>query len=131
MKTRSLRVLSVLLLSLALLPLSASADWHGGGHRDFHGWHHGHWSHGWHDGSLGWWWVVGGLWYFYPRPVYPYPASTVVVVPQTPPAPVAAVPPPTQYWYYCEAAKAYYPYVASCPGGWRKVPAVPAGASGR
>ena len=24
-------------------------------------------------------------------------------------------------WYYCDAAHAYYPYVATCPGGWRAV----------
>jgi hypothetical protein len=25
------------------------------------------------------------------------------------------------YWYYCETAKAYYPYVRECPGGWLTV----------
>ena len=29
--------------------------------------------------------------------------------------------------YYCEAARAYYPYVASCPGSWKSVPAAPPG----
>jgi len=28
---------------------------------------------------------------------------------------------PEYYWYYCEEADAYYPYVESCPGGWTKV----------
>ena len=31
-----------------------------------------------------------------------------------------------QYWYYCTAAAAYYPYVQNCPGGWELVtPAMP------
>jgi hypothetical protein len=25
------------------------------------------------------------------------------------------------YWYFCPDAKAYYPYVKQCPGGWQKV----------
>ncbi|MGB5079889.1 MAG: DUF6515 family protein [Burkholderiales bacterium] len=28
-------------------------------------------------------------------------------------------------WYYCDSAKAYYPYVAECKEGWRTVPAAP------
>lgn len=28
-----------------------------------------------------------------------------------------------QYWYYCDSAHAYYPYVSSCPEPWRDVPA--------
>jgi len=28
-------------------------------------------------------------------------------------------------WYYCESAKAYYPYVTECKEGWRSVPATP------
>ena len=28
-------------------------------------------------------------------------------------------------WYYCEASRAYYPYVAECKEGWRPVPAIP------
>ena len=43
-----------------------------------------------------------------PRPYY-YPAAPV-----------------TQYWYYCQGAAAYYPYVHECPGGWEPViPSVP------
>lgn len=26
-----------------------------------------------------------------------------------------------QYWYYCDPAHAYFPYVSSCPAPWRKV----------
>jgi hypothetical protein len=25
------------------------------------------------------------------------------------------------FWYYCAAAKGYYPYVKQCPGGWQLV----------
>ncbi len=28
-------------------------------------------------------------------------------------------------WYYCDAAKASYPYVSECKEGWRPVPALP------
>jgi hypothetical protein len=29
------------------------------------------------------------------------------------------------YWYYCEDPKGYYPYVESCPQGWRRVAPTP------
>jgi hypothetical protein len=29
--------------------------------------------------------------------------------------------PPTQIWYYCDPARAYYPYVATCSAPWRPV----------
>ena len=129
-----------LLLATACPP--AFADRYGYGHpghgwhgdiryfhdHDYHRWRGGHWNHGWHRGYTGWWWVVGGLWYFYSAPVYPYPDPYVppVVVEQAPPvvqqAPAPAAP---QYWYYCEPAKTYYPYVTSCPAGWTRVPATP------
>lgn len=120
----------------ALLPASALADrgWHGRDMHRFHDrdlgrWQGGYWHHGTHLGRLGWWWVAGGLWYFYPQPVYPYPdpyVPPVVVAPQpVPAAPVMAAPAP-QYWYYCDASRTYYPYVATCRGGWRQVPATPA-----
>jgi hypothetical protein len=114
--------------------------WHGGIERfhehDYHTWHEGHWEHGYHDGRYGWWWFAAGLWYLYPAPVYPYPdpyAPPVVVGPPVVVAPpvVAAPPPPPvaapapQYWYYCDSAGGYYPYVPVCPGGWRAVPAQP------
>ncbi len=34
------------------------------------GWHHMRWH-----GRFGWWWGVGGAFYWYPAPVYPYPAE--------------------------------------------------------
>ena len=72
--------------------------------------------------------------YPYPRPYY-YPPYAPVVVERTPPvyieqAPAVTVAPPaatTNYWYYCAATRAYYPYVKECPGGWMQVlPQTPA-----
>jgi hypothetical protein len=147
--------LTLLALTLAALTPSTSAvaqrdrgagPAHGRGdisrlhQRDRNTWRGGHWNYGRHDGHLGWWWGVGGLWYLYPSPVYPYPYpypySYSYSIPWEPPLalaspPESAVPavPPTSYWYFCEASGAYYPYVATCPGGWRPVPATPADAS--
>lgn len=101
--------------------------WHGDIHR-FHGhdearWRSGRWHHGVHTGHRGWWWIVGGLWYFYPAPVYPYPD------PYLPPlavAPQAQAPAnPQQYWYYCPKPAGYYPYVPRCTTAWQAVPANP------
>jgi len=115
----------------------------GGGERDIRHfenhhlavWREGYWRHGRHEGRLGWWWIAAGAWYFYPEPIYPYPDPYVppVVVVQPAPTPQVAptAPPPaqSQSWYYCEASKAYYPYVATCPAGWKTVPANPSSAA--
>ena len=132
---RLIWILGFAVLAATALPASADRDrheghWRGGDIRHFERhdlpvWRGGYWHHGRHDGRLGWWWIVGGLWYFYPAPVYPYPdpyIPPVVVTPAPAPAPAA---PTAQVWYYCDAARGYYPYVPSCPGGWRTVPAVP------
>lgn len=134
---------------LSALPVTSMAQhrdhdgdrgWHGDiRHFESHDarhWQSGGWRHGSHGGRVGWWWVIGGLWYFYPQPVYPYPdpyRPPVVVIEQAAPPPVVmqapvASAPPTQFWYYCEPVRGYYPYVASCPSGWRTVPATPPGA---
>lgn len=105
--------------------------WHGDIHRfhehDFDRWRGGRWYHGAHGARRGWWWIVGGIWYFYPAPVYPYPdpyLPPVVVVPQaTAPAPAPVV--PQQYWYYCPKPAGYYPYVPRCGTAWQAVPANP------
>lgn len=102
-----------------------SHSWHGDirafPRHDFPRWRSGYWYHGSHGGRIGWWWVVGpSLWYYYPTPVYPYPDPYV--------PPVVAdlnMPPPPQYWYFCDSAKTYYPYVQSCPEGWKTVPVTP------
>lgn len=136
---------------VAIVPIAANADRHdegrhdgvrhdGGRHwsgnmrefhiRDYPRWRAGRWHHSVHDGRLGWWWVVGGLWYFYPQPVYPYPDAytpPTVLIQQTPSLAPDAPGPQAQNWYYCASAKSYYPYVSSCPEGWKMVPASPPG----
>ena len=93
--------------------------WHGNApHFYGPGWRGGHWAHGDHGDRLGWWWVVGPSWYYYPAPVYPYPAPPQVLVPG--PLPASA-----QYWYYCEPLRGYYPNVSACPTLWKAVPSTP------
>jgi hypothetical protein len=48
-----------------------------------------------------------------------------VVVQPAPQTSMPAVPAPAQSWYYCEASQNYYPYVSTCPSGWKAVPATP------
>jgi hypothetical protein len=77
----------------------------------------------------------------YPYPYYPYPypypypayAPPIVTEPQSyiQQTPVVESVPPASYWYYCEGAKAYYPYVKECPGGWLTVVPPPAPESPR
>jgi len=107
--------------------------WHHGDIRHFEiqdrvRWNRGYWRHTTFEGRFGRWWVVGPSWYFYSRPTYPYPdpyRPTMVIelektTQQSPPSA-----PPSQNWYYCEASKDYYPYVPSCPSGWKIVPVTP------
>ena len=83
-------------------------------------------------------WVGGPVYYPYPvapAPYYYYPPPPVVVQPSPPvqyveqgQQPVADPGAPAQQpgmWYYCDSAKAYYPYVKQCAGAWRPVPATP------
>ena len=63
---------------------------------------------------------------YYPYPYYAYPPVVVAA----PPAPTTYVersdqPLQSGYWYYCETARGYYPYVKECPGGWKAVPPAP------
>ncbi len=125
---KAIKKLACLLLAMAVsIPASGREEgrhydegrWHGDirhfHEHDFPRWRAGRWHHGFHDGRVGWWWVVGPIWYFYPRPIYPYPN------PYVPPAVV--IEQPVQYWYYCVSAAQYYPYAPVCPEGWRMVPA--------
>ena len=70
--------------------------------------------------------------YYYP-PYYPTYYPPVVVTPAPAPTYIEqgssqATPAPTQgnWWYYCNDAKAYYPYVKECPAGWQRVAPQPA-----
>lgn len=96
---------------------------------------HGH-GHRYHVGP-----IVGlalggpAFWYGYPGYYAPYSSyygpyvssrritPTVVYVEKGELVAVApAAPAPQQnWWYYCADAKAYYPYVKECPGGWQRV----------
>lgn len=135
---KTLLVKAVLIIGLILpVGLLSALPAHADRDRDFRHFRHfdrdGHWFHGDHDGRIGWWWITGpNVWYWYPRPIYPYgypyppyydydyPNPPIVIAP-----PAQGAPPEQSYWYYCDSSKAYYPYVRTCPGGWRKVPATP------
>jgi hypothetical protein len=69
---------------------------------------------------LGWGW---GYPYGYP-PYYDYEPRTIVV-PAQPQRYIEQSSPDSGYWYYCADAKAYYPYVKDCPGGWQRVSPTP------
>jgi len=88
-------------------------------------------GHGGHGGGHGGGW--GGAWIIpaligsaivydltRPQPVYVQPAPYAPAY-----APSYVSPPSVQYWYFCPAANAYYPYVTSCPSGWQAVPSTP------
>jgi hypothetical protein len=80
------------------------------------------WAH--EHGRVHFGFYLGAPWdwpgYYYPPPYY-YPP--VVTVPAAPPVYIErdSEVPKSNYWYYCAAAKSYYPYVKECPGGWQKV----------
>jgi hypothetical protein len=74
--------------------------------------------------------IVPAPWYYAPPPVVYAPPPVVYA-----PPPVMVSPPqsayvsqPTQTWYYCDSPKGYYPYIATCNGAWRQVPAQPSSA---
>jgi hypothetical protein len=93
---------------------------------DYTVWRSGRWYRVRHEGRFGWWWVVGGIWYLYPQPVYPHPdpyTPPVIVEPQSSENEMTV--PPAQYWYFCTSLNSYYPYVTSCPEGWKSMPATP------
>ena len=52
--------------------------------------------------------------YYAPAPVYDPPPVYIEQAPD-------AAPQPEQYWYYCPAGRAYYPYVRQCADGWQRV----------
>jgi hypothetical protein len=128
-------VLIAVLLVISTAPGYADRDGHGSKGHGYRS--HGHRSHGhgghWHKGHrhreprvfVSPRIVVpfGAYWRPYWEP-YPYPP---VVVAPAPRVYVEPSPPPPTYWYYCDAAQAYYPYVQQCPGGWRQVLPTPPG----
>ncbi len=128
--------------------------WRGGGWRG--GWGGG-WRGGWEGWRGGWGWDgwgwgfgaglgAGALlaspyydpypWGGYYVPAYPT-AAVVTSVPESPPVSpqgttylgngAGPAPQSGNSWFYCDSAKAYYPYVKQCPEPWREVPATPPG----
>ncbi len=71
--------------------------------------------------------------YWYGHPFYYPPVpSQIVVVPSQPQTYIqregaTEAPESPAFWYYCADARAYYPYVKECPGGWQRVPPRPPG----
>lgn len=98
-------------------------------------WRAGRWNNTCYNGRCGWWWLAGGQWYFYDRPVYPYPVvvsqvlyvdpNAVVVAAPAVAAPVVAAPlavaAAPKFYYYCDSPAGYYPAVQNCPTHFRQV----------
>ena len=103
------------------------------------------WGGGWRGG-----WGPGAFWggaafgaalaypyYAYPYRYgypygYPYPYASPYSYGYTqPPQPQVYAEPQQEYWYYCKEPQGYYPYVASCPGGWMRVLPTPPPPQGR
>jgi hypothetical protein len=128
-KIRTFALLAVALLAMAAsVPALAQGGYRGG----YYGGHHGGY-YGYPRVSVGFVFAGPGYWgypaYYYPPPYYYYPQA--VGMPAQPTAYVErgdAYTPPEQsqgYWYYCPEAKAYYPYVKQCAGGWQRVSPTP------
>jgi hypothetical protein len=69
---------------------------------------------------------VSGAWILPPTAATTFIEREVEVVdaPAAPPGAAA----PQQWWYWCNSARGYYPYVNSCPEPWQRVePQTPAG----
>jgi hypothetical protein len=111
---------------------------HGGGHGG--GFHGGSRAGGFHGGNFrgggfhhfGGSRVFIGGYFGFPYYYYPYgyydPYGYAYSYPYANPYPYDDAQPPVvseqeqrSYWYYCQDAQAYYPYVQSCPGGWTPV----------
>ena len=131
MKKKMFAVVAIVasLFLIAAVPADAAqGGGHGGGHGGGGGSHGGQSFHGhgrvWIGGGWGPYW--GPYWgpgwgypygYSYGYPYYPAYQTPVVSEPQS----FIQQPVPTNYWYYCESAHAYYPYVQQCPSGWLTV----------
>lgn len=107
-----MRIIATLVVGLALAAVASNPAAAHGRH------HHAHVRFGVSIGGpvLVYGWVYAPAWY-----VWPYAPPRVVVAP----APVYierdAQTEGRSWWYYCPEARAYYPYVRSCPGGWERV----------
>jgi hypothetical protein len=114
------------------VPAQSSAGFAFRGRSGFHG-GHGH-SHsnvfvGFGVAAPVWWWgwpYYYPYYYPYPYPYYPYPYPATGYVEQSSVYVQQEQQAEPYYWYYCEGAQAYYPYVQQCPNGWMKVVPTPA-----
>jgi hypothetical protein len=109
------KILFIAFLAILSTAPAYAEGGHGGGHGGGGG-RGGGW--GWGDG-----WIfpalIGGAIVYdlsQPQTVYTQPAPVY---------PPGYAPSSVQYWYFCAAANAYYPYVSSCPSGWQAVLATP------
>ena len=136
LKHNTVKLMFVLgLLAVSVMASQPSAAWwRGGGWRGGGCWRCGY-GGGWYGGGLGVGLVTGAVIgselanpYPYYYPGYPQTVviqqPTVTEVQQQPVAPPVSAP-PANLWYYCDSARAYYPYVSNCPQPWRAVPAMP------
>ena len=79
---------------------------------------------------VGWHSYAPPPYYYYP-PYYPrtivVPAQPTTYIEQDSQPAVQPSAPAPGSWYYCANARAYYPYVKECPGGWQRVAPQPQG----
>ncbi|HKC83498.1 MAG TPA: hypothetical protein VKD46_05830 [bacterium] len=120
-------LLAVALLLAAALPSDAgNGGGHGGGRHGGHHYHH-------HFGGrphvfIGprllpvypYWWDYPSYYYYAPPIVVQEPPVYIQPQPAPPASSRQDVP-----WYYCPSAKAYYPWVRTCPEVWVEVPPRP------
>lgn len=59
--------------------------------------------------------------FIYTPPPVIVPSSPPLYIEQSSPQPAPAAPAATAYWYWCESAQAYYPYVKECAEEWQQV----------
>jgi hypothetical protein len=121
------------LVGLALAAIAAPADatgyrgyYRGHSHGHSHYYPRTHFSIGvWGPGYWGWpgYWgpyrgYYGPSYYggYYGGPTVVYTEPRVYVERDPAPAPAEG-----QWWYWCQSAKGYYPYVNACPEGWQRV----------
>lgn len=121
----------------------------GGGHAYGRGYYNGYYKGHNHNNwsvSIGaypsWGWGGAPYWgyapyygypYYYSAPVVAQPivieqAAPQVYIEQQPQYSQPAQPPQqvaSNYWYFCESAQAYWPYVKECPTGWQRVSPTP------
>jgi hypothetical protein len=125
-------MLTAAVVGLALVAGTASATGYRGYYRG-HGHYHGHYHYPRTTFSIGVWgpgyWGWPGYWGapywggYYGGGYYPGP-TTVYTEPRVYVERDEAAPAPNgggQWWYWCQSAKGYYPYVASCSEGWQRV----------